>query len=50
MTTGHQAYLDLHKASYILYDVVLKEEEFPALLTEENRKLIADLSEVSHLT
>jgi hypothetical protein len=48
MTTSHQAYLDLLKASYILYDVVLKEEASPNLLTDENRKLIAEISEVSH--
>jgi hypothetical protein len=34
------------KASYILYDVVLKDENKRANLTDENRKLIADLSEV----
>ncbi|KAJ5776675.1 uncharacterized protein N7511_001686 [Penicillium nucicola] len=45
MTTSHQAYLDLLKASYILYDVVLKEENSPALMTDENRKLIAEISE-----
>lgn len=34
------------KASYILYDIVLKDENSRANLTDENRKLIADLSEV----
>jgi hypothetical protein len=44
---SHQAYIDLLKASYILYDVVLKDESLPALVTDENRKSIADLSDVS---
>lgn len=35
------------KASYILYDIVLRDENSSANLTDENRKLIADLSEVS---
>lgn len=43
---SHQAYIDLLKASYILYDVVLKDENSPALLTDENRKSIVELSEV----
>lgn len=46
-STSHQAYIDLLKASYILYDVVLKDESSPVILTDENRKSIADLSEVS---
>lgn len=45
-STSHQAYADLMKASYILYDIVLKDESSRAILTDENRKLIADLSEV----
>ncbi|KAJ5093532.1 hypothetical protein N7456_009393 [Penicillium angulare] len=40
-----QAYVDLLKASYILYDIVLKDEHSPAILTDENRKAILDLSE-----
>ncbi|PLN80979.1 hypothetical protein BDW42DRAFT_169717 [Aspergillus taichungensis] len=44
-STSQQAYVDLLKASYILYDVVLKDETSQALLTDENRKLISDLSE-----
>ncbi|CAI7612736.1 unnamed protein product [Penicillium pancosmium] len=44
-SSSHQAYVDLLKASYILYDVVLKDESSPALLTDENRKSIAELSE-----
>lgn len=46
-STSHQAYVDLLKASYILYEVVLKDESSSALMTDENRKSIADLSEVS---
>lgn len=45
-STSHQAYVDLMKASYILYNIVLKDERSRAILTDENRKLIADLSEV----
>ena len=45
-STGHQAYADLMKSSYILYEIVLKDENSQAVLTDENRKLIADLSEV----
>lgn len=48
-TTSQQAYADLLKASYVLYDIVLKDESSPALLTDENRKSIADLSEVSDI-
>ncbi|KAE8153746.1 hypothetical protein BDV25DRAFT_136499 [Aspergillus avenaceus] len=44
---GNQAYVDLLKASYILYDIVLvdESESSRAALTEEDRKLISDLSE-----
>lgn len=45
-STSHQAYVDLMKSSYILYDIVLIDENSRANLTDENRKLIADLSEV----
>lgn len=45
-TVSQQAYIDLLKASYILYEIVLKDEKFPALLTDENRKKVSDLSEV----
>lgn len=45
-TSSNQAYVDLLKASYILYDLVLKEKTSPALLTAENRKSIAYLAEV----
>ncbi|KJK60629.1 hypothetical protein P875_00053158 [Aspergillus parasiticus SU-1] len=42
---GDQAYVDLLKASYILYDIVLADTSLHAILTHENRKLISDLSE-----
>lgn len=45
-SSSHQAYINLLKASYILYEIVLKDESSPALLTDENRKSIAELSEV----
>ncbi|KAK1140607.1 hypothetical protein N8T08_010245 [Aspergillus melleus] len=44
-TTSHQAYVDLLKASYILYDIVLAGDASQAVLCDENRKLISDLSE-----
>lgn len=47
--SGHQAYVDLLKASYILYDIVLKRQPQQSLVLDENRKLIADLSDVSLL-
>lgn len=46
-TPNHQAYVDLLKASYILYDIVLAEDVPQAILSDEHRKLISDLSEVS---
>ena len=45
-SASKQAYVDLLKSSYILYEIVLKDESSPALLTDENRKTISDLSEV----
>ncbi|KAJ6095622.1 hypothetical protein N7486_006368 [Penicillium sp. IBT 16267x] len=42
---SQRAYVDLLKASYILYDIVLRDDSSPALLTDENRKTISDLSE-----
>lgn len=45
-SASQQAYVDLLKSSYILYEIVLKDENSPALLTDENRKTISDLSEV----
>ncbi|PLB55883.1 hypothetical protein P170DRAFT_372249 [Aspergillus steynii IBT 23096] len=44
-TANSQAYVDLLKASYILYDIVLEDEASQAVLSDENRKLISDLSE-----
>ncbi|PYH95253.1 hypothetical protein BO71DRAFT_377842 [Aspergillus ellipticus CBS 707.79] len=44
-SASHQAYVDLLKASFVLYDVVLKRERPQELLEDENRKLISDLSE-----
>lgn len=47
-TTSNQAYVDLLKASYILYDVVLKDGSPHTLTSDENRKSIADLPEVGN--
>ena len=43
---SNQAYVDLLKASWILYDVILKDENLTQLLTDENRKLFYNLSDV----
>lgn len=48
-TSSNQTYVDLLKASYLLYDVVLKDGSSPALLGDESRKSIADLSEVGEM-
>lgn len=45
-STSHQAYHDLLKASYILYDIVLEEEASSSPLVDEDRKSIVELSEV----
>lgn len=45
-SVSYQAYVDLLKTSYILYDVVLQEENSSGFLTDENRKSIVELSEV----
>lgn len=45
-STSHQAYHDLLKASYILYDIVLEEEASFFPLLDEDRKSIVELSEV----
>ncbi|KAJ5899643.1 hypothetical protein N7495_004387 [Penicillium taxi] len=42
---SQQAYVNLLKASYILYNIVLQDESSPALLSDENRKSIAEISE-----
>ncbi|KAL3463908.1 hypothetical protein BJX64DRAFT_298666 [Aspergillus heterothallicus] len=41
----HQAYVDLLKASYLLYDIVLERLSPQLLIIDENRKLISDISE-----
>jgi len=46
---SNQAYVDLLKASWILYEVILKDENLTLLLTDENRKLFYNLSDVSVL-
>ena len=45
ITMYHQAYLDMLKASWILYDIVLKENNRTPLQTDENRKLFYHLSD-----
>lgn len=45
-STSNQAYLDLLKASYILYNVVLGDEALTGFLIDEDRKSIVELSEV----
>ena len=42
----NQAYVDLLKASWILYDIILKGDNLTPLLTNENRKLFYNLSDV----
>ena len=44
---ANQAYVDLLKASWILYEIVLQDEYLDSLYVEENQKLCYDLSEVS---
>jgi len=44
---SNQAYVDLLKASWILYEIILKDENLTPLLTDENRKLFYNLSDVS---
>ena len=46
-SSSNQAYIDLLKASWILYEVILKDENLTLLLTDENRKLFYNLSDVS---
>ena len=43
---GGQAYVDLLKATWILYDILLKETNITSLQTDENRKLFHNLSNV----
>ncbi|KAI9723315.1 MAG: hypothetical protein M1812_001198 [Candelaria pacifica] len=40
-----QAYVDLLKASWILYEIILNDENLTPLLTDENRKLFYNLSD-----
>ncbi|RAH83271.1 hypothetical protein BO86DRAFT_359520 [Aspergillus japonicus CBS 114.51] len=44
-SSSHQAYVDLLKASYILYDVVLRTGNPEELFLNENRKMVSDLSD-----
>ncbi|RAL13818.1 uncharacterized protein BO97DRAFT_387761 [Aspergillus homomorphus CBS 101889] len=44
-SSSHQAYIDLLKASYILYDVVLRTGNPQELFLNENRKMVSDLSD-----
>ncbi|KAL4961993.1 uncharacterized protein BDV14DRAFT_113561 [Aspergillus stella-maris] len=44
-STSNQAYVDLLKAAFILYDLVLARQDLQSLTIDENRKLISDLSE-----
>ncbi|KAL4878010.1 hypothetical protein BJY04DRAFT_230284 [Aspergillus karnatakaensis] len=44
-TYSNQAYVDLLKASWILYDAVIARQSFESLTLDENRKLISDLSD-----
>jgi hypothetical protein len=44
---SNQAYVDLLKASFILYDIILQQDNLTPLLTDENRVLFYNLSDVS---
>ena len=46
---ANQAYVDLLKASWILYTIILREENTTSLQTDENRKLYYNLSDVRDL-
>lgn len=43
---ANQAYVDLLKASWILHTMILREDNVTSLTTDENRKLLQDLSDV----
>ena len=43
---ANQAYVDLLKASWILHTMILREDNYASLKTDENRKLLQDLSDV----
>ena len=50
-TPANQAYIDLLKAQWILHTIILREENRPSLMTDENRKLFHTLSDVgSHVS
>lgn len=49
MLPANQAYLDLLKASWILYQIVLNGDHMASLQANENRKLLHNLSDVSLL-
>ena len=44
-TAVNQAYVDLLKASWILYNVILHDDNISSLMTHENRKLFHNLSD-----
>ncbi|KAJ5773843.1 hypothetical protein N7457_008739 [Penicillium paradoxum] len=44
-STSNQAYIDLLKASYILYNIVLRDDASTDFLVDEDRKSILELSE-----
>ncbi|KAL8632425.1 hypothetical protein Q9189_001800 [Teloschistes chrysophthalmus] len=46
-SSTNQAYVDLLKSSWILHTVILSENNLSSLLTDENRKLFYNLSDVS---
>lgn len=43
-TPANQAYIDLLKAQWILHTIILREDNRPSLMTDENRKLFHTLS------
>lgn len=43
---ANQAYVDLLKASWILHTIIFREDNTTSLKTDENRKLLQDLSDV----
>lgn len=44
-TAINQAYVDLLKASWILYTIILRDDNVSSLMTDENRKLFYNLSD-----
>ncbi|EAW14338.1 uncharacterized protein ACLA_073740 [Aspergillus clavatus NRRL 1] len=45
LTSSNQAYVDLLKASFILYDIVLYDKRLPDFLSRECQKVLVELSE-----